>query len=393
MTRNFLFTLAAGLLLCAGHGRAQTAQDDLNYGDSLYGAGNPQGAATSYNTAKSLAEKSGDSYMLLNLSSRYLLLKDEASAWENYNYSTSWAYWWGWKVANCSWCGSHPEYGVPALQETVTYYNQTLVGVFKEMGTSSATQTLFQQRVVWSNNLLQPAAKPAPPSGPNNGPTLKSVSVSRTTLSHGAADSARHATPTLPDPILNVPGFGAPLATPPVAGMLTVIAAQSNPMKITLAGTGNPVVASAVNLPSCYTLAVAEGLSDSDGDSVGARWTRPATGTLYASVAIPAAGITAGTELATTELLTAYTANSIIWEAPPVGTLIQAGHMSGGKVTLQAQAIDAPTGSQQPTLSSPQSQVVDYAQTIHVDIIERCIQKNLNGTFDVGVTANINGKF
>jgi hypothetical protein len=238
----------------------------------------------------------------------------------------------------------------------------------------------------------------------NRAPSLTRVLVSRVALSNGRTDTVRPTTAANPLGLSAVPGFGNP-ATGAV-GLLTVIAAQANPKRISLDRDGNglvdgtdtnPIALAAAGLPSCFTLAVAEGLSDPDGDPVGARWqylaSRFGSGNLYAAVSIPTANITAGMELTTYDQLYAYTANSIIYEAPDYGVSPAAVTSTSGAVSLQAQAVDMPPGSLTPQLSAPQLAQVEYARSVHAEIKLVSICKLYDGRIRLRLQANLSKSF
>src|SRR5205085_11679914 len=99
------------------------------------------------------------------------------------------------------------------------------------------------------------------------------VLVSRIALSNGRTDTVRPTSTSNPLGLSAVAGFGNPATGAP--GLLTFIASHANPRLISLHRDGNgqvgntstnPIALAAAGLPSCFTLAVAEGLSDPDGD-------------------------------------------------------------------------------------------------------------------------------
>lgn len=238
-------------------------------------------------------------------------------------------------------------------------------------------------------------------------PSIGQLSVSRTTLSHGRADNVR------PSGLAGVIGFafpGAPLppdsiapgaAPPPLIGGFpglpaAAIASAPDPLRITLAGgVANPIVIAAANIPSCFTLVVAEGITFPDltrWDRVGSRF---GSGNLYASVSIPGTAIVAGMELVTEADFEAYTANSIIYEAPDFGLLVAPEEQNGGTATLQARARRIPDSSQCPTqLGQPQTAQVEFARTVRIEILDELTTVERAGSdFIVTVTAEIFGNF
>ncbi len=238
-------------------------------------------------------------------------------------------------------------------------------------------------------------------------PTIGQLSVSRTTLSHGRADNVRPVTPFNPVGLADVTGFAffggflpANSIAPgvlPLPLLTTAIPSAVDPMRITLAGgAANPIVLSAANIPSCFTLVVAEGVTAPDvtrWDRIGLRF---GAGNLYASVAIPGTSIFAGMELVTEADFNAYTANSIIHEAPDFGLLVAPAGQNGGTQTFQARARRIPTDTQcQPLLSPPASTQVEFSRTvrIEIDLTRTVIVRRLGGGLNVTITAQIFGNF
>ena len=243
-------------------------------------------------------------------------------------------------------------------------------------------------------------------------PTISQISLSRTTLSHGRADNARPVSPFNPLGLADVIGFvfpGAPLPPnsiasgafplPLIGGFLGIPAAISSapdPLRISLAGgVSNPIVLSAANIPSCFTLAVAEGVTAPNltrWERIGSRF---GGGNLYASVSIPGTGIFAGMELVTEADLNAYTANSIIYEAPDFGLLVAPAGQNGGTATLRARARRIPSDSQcQAALSQPLSAQVEFSRTVRIEIDPNSTTiTRAGGGIDVTVTAQIFGNF
>lgn len=242
-------------------------------------------------------------------------------------------------------------------------------------------------------------------------PAISQIVVSRTTLSHGRADTARPSSPFNPFGLASVIGFAfpggplppnsiAPGATPPALigfpGLPSVIAAAPDPLHITLAGGAtNPIVVSAANIPSCFTLAVAEGVAAPDltrWERIGSRF---GAGNLYAAVSIPGTSIVAGMELVTEADFNAYTANSIIYEAPAFGLVVAPAGQNGGTATLQARARRIPSDPQcQTGLSAPQSTSVEYSRTVRIEIPSNGVTiAREGGELAVTVTAQIFGNF
>lgn len=240
-----------------------------------------------------------------------------------------------------------------------------------------------------ATNYFTTAPGPGPGPGQNNPPTLGRVEVTRTTLSHGRLDDVR------PTGVASVPGFTA---------LFDAIAAMPNPLLVTLDDDGdgkpdltNPIVVAGAGLPSCCTLAVAEEVADPDGDPVAVSWEFPGprfgSGNFYATVSIPSEGIVAGMELVTFQELEAYTANTIIWEAPDVSFPIQDTLLDGGSEALAARAIDFPPAPSTSLMSDSQFKLVDYAITIQAEIVEVCKVQNPDGSFRIRLQVNISGNF
>lgn len=243
-------------------------------------------------------------------------------------------------------------------------------------------------------------------------PAIGQLTVSRTTLSHGRADNARPVTPFNPLGLADVIGFVFPgarlpvnsispgaLTLPLIGGFLSIPAAipsAADPLRITLAGgVSNPIVLSAANIPGCFTLVVAEGVTAPDltrWERIGARF---GAGNLYASVSIPGTGIFAGMELVTEADLNAYTANSIIYEAPDFGLLVAPAGQNGGTATLQARARRIPADAQcQQAFSQPVSTQVEFSRTVRIEIDPNAtVITRTGGGLDLTVTAQIFGNF
>lgn len=236
-------------------------------------------------------------------------------------------------------------------------------------------------------------------------PATPTIAVSRTTLSHGRANETRGFSVFNPFGLSSVIGFAFPGAMLPARSispgalpteLFTTIALSPDPMHVTLSGgVSNPIVLSAANLPSSFTLAVAEGVSapnTTKWDRIGSRF---GSGNLYAAVSIPGSGITAGQELVTDADLDAYTANSIVYEAPAFGLVVAPSGQSGGTATLQARARFAPPDSRcQKLFSSSAATQIEYARTVRVDILPGNTQIiRSGGALQVTVAARISGNF
>lgn len=278
---------------------------------------------------------------------------------------------------------------------------------------------LFLSSSLWhrQRNFVPGTVLAQSPVTPATAPSITGFNISRTVLSHGRVGNARQVTPINPNGLRDVQGFGDPTKGTP--GLLTAIATpssawQPDPLHITMGwdptfsstqlGIGdsdtNPVTMAGLGIPSCFVLVVAEGTTPAFSGTVGSipnvtRWhsTGPliGEGNLYASVSIPAAGIVAGMELRTYEQLEAYTANSIIWEAPPFGLVVQdTTLMQFGTKNITAQAIDI-TNPANPVMGPAQSVQVEITRTLHVEIQVLGIEKNHDGSFRLCAMVNMFG--
>jgi hypothetical protein len=274
------------------------------------------------------------------------------------------------------------------------------------------TVSWYAQRGIRSGTVLAQS-----PVTPENVPSILGFNISRTVLSHGRVGNARQATPFNPNGLRDVQGFGDPIRGTP--GLLTTIATpspawQPDSLHITMGwdptfsstplGIGdsdtNPVTMAALGIPSCFVLVVAEGtaaafsgIPGSIPDATNWQSTGPliGEGNLYASVSIPAAGIVAGMELRTEEQLAAYTANSIIWEAPPFGFLVQdTTLMQFGTKKITANAVDI-TNPASPVMGPVQAVQVEITRTLHVEIRVLGIAKNHDGSFRLCAIVNMFG--
>jgi hypothetical protein len=201
----------------------------------------------------------------------------------------------------------------------------------------------------------QVRAQPGRPANP-----VRRVDVTRWALSHGRVDSVRSVGIQCPEnprgPWVRGISTNLPFAPPPpgrpLATVLDVIAAARNPHRVTLDldATGskprNPqqpslLVLRGAIIPSGLTLAVAE----MRNPAARIRWqalVRFGEGNFYATVSIPAAGIRRGMELYTEAHLKAYTANSILYESPDLGTRVSPWSIEGGTTNLGVRAVAPP---------------------------------------------------
>lgn len=245
----------------------------------------------------------------------------------------------------------------------------------------------------------------------NEAPTLDRIDVTRFVLSHGRVDVVRPISVANPGGLLQVPGFPDNLDGTP--GLLTTIANEPNPLLITLdtdddgePDLDNPIILAAATtpdggIPSCFTLAVAEGLADPDGDPVGVRWEAPdprfGAGNVYATVDVPNPDpdidIFAGMELVTPAHFEAYTANSIVWEAPDVGFVIVDSNLDGGTENITARAIDFPPQPLNSKFSPTRFRNVGFADPLDVNIVEGCKVEHPDGSFSIELLAEMPNTF
>lgn len=161
------------------------------------------------------------------------------------------------------------------------------------------------------------------------------LEASRHNLSYGRYDGLRYEGIAGIDPDLrpskfyrNVPGITGR------AGLFAVISQGRNPSLITLT---NPIIIAAGRwLPPGFSLVVLENAVDGGFVYNPKNFVRFGEGNFYATVAIPGTNIVPGMELVTTEQFAAYTANSILWEAPDIGNVVQETKISGGTVDVGA---------------------------------------------------------
>jgi hypothetical protein len=119
------------------------------------------------------------------------------------------------------------------------------------------------------------------------------------------------------------------------------------------------------------------------------------SGNLYATVAIPGTAIVPGMELVTEADLNAYTANSIIFEAPDFGFVVAPAGQNGGTASIQARARTIPGDTQcAPVTSQVQSADVEFSRTVRIEILPaQTVITRVAGGVDVSVTAQISGNF
>jgi hypothetical protein len=227
---------------------------------------------------------------------------------------------------------------------------------------------------------LAPPAPAQPPAAP--GEVIR-IDATRWVLAHGRFDDVRSVgilTPEnangrlipgiSPAPPPVPPAAGAPPApAPPPASVLDVIAAAADPLNVSLdlnkdgqfdTAAANPLIAAGALVPSGFTLAIAE---RAPGAPIPATWIWPSPrfggGNMYATVSIPGAGIVRGQELVTKEQFDAYTANSVIFEAPDVGLVIVDNQLDGGTENISA------TSS-----GKPSSRLIGYSNPLQTEIVE-----------------------
>ena len=265
----------------------------------------------------------------------------------------------------------------------------------------------------------------------NRKPTVARVDVTRWLLSHGRLDKVRaggiatdvHTGP--PELVSVVPGItptlperapGAPPTIPPGTApgslpftILDWIDNQPNKMVISLAphsdAAPNPILMSGANMPSCFSLGIAEGVADPDGHPVRPLWQIPrprfGAGNFYATVSFyDAAGepiIKRGQELVTPQQFQAYTANSVLYEGPDVGFPIQDNQLDGGTTNVLALALDDPPPAGQDGLpalkSTPVARLVGYADPLEVEIIIKEQLQLRNGAMRVKLIGRLDNNF
>jgi hypothetical protein len=177
------------------------------------------------------------------------------------------------------------------------------------------------------------------PPDPSSGEVVPKLTASRSSLSHGRADSLRRE------------GYFTPFRKVgqrnAMAKLAVAISDATNPLRISLKGDERATLTehdvttrirqAAEELPSGMTFLVVE-LGDSRLNQSIVRWNAPADGTLYAAVSIPAAGIAAGMPLVTKKALDGYVANSIVWEAPSFGNTVMPHTQAGGSTNVSLTA-------------------------------------------------------
>ncbi len=223
------------------------------------------------------------------------------------------------------------------------------------------------------------------------------LDVTRWVLTHGRADTLRSVGILTPENPRGQPVDGiTPVGTPPPQGatptVLDVIAAQPDPFRITLqldaegrraANQQAPsaLVTAGAIIPSGFTLVVAEP-TNPPNPTVGVRWNalspRFGNGNYYATVSMPGTNIVRGQELFTKEHFDAYTANSLIYEAPDIGNVIVDAVIEGGTsgLSFKTQApgtLPPPAGAPLPRPSPTQatnSRIVGWADPLELELVE-----------------------
>jgi hypothetical protein len=231
-------------------------------------------------------------------------------------------------------------------------------------------------------------------------PSKPHILVSRLALSNGRTDVVRPTSPANPMGVRAWADFGNPEKVPTIPGLLTTIAAQANPMMITLDqdkdglvdGPANPIKADADKLRTCFSLLVAESFP-----AAGVRWEnvgdRDGKGSLIATVSISSANIFAGMELITDEQLDAYTANSIIYEAPDWGVspamVADQSKGKGGRIEVRAAPRpQPPIPHERDLVRAPE---INYANDVKVDIEVVSTCKYHDGGIGLTLQANLTG--
>lgn len=238
---------------------------------------------------------------------------------------------------------------------------------------------------LFGNLEIEPAAAQQPPP-----PVLE---ASRHNLSYGRYDGLRYEGLAGIAPDLrpgkfyrNVPGITGP------AGLFAVISQERNPSLITLT---NPVIATAGRwLPPGFSLVVLENAVTGGFVYNPQNFMRFGEGNFYATVAIAGTDIVPGMELVTVEQFAAYTANSILWEAPDIGNIVQETTISGGTVDVGAIIYPASRAIGTITVGGvPYRRHLGYANPLEVNI-EIVNQRQLpNGSCQVRLRAALSPTF
>lgn len=265
--------------------------------------------------------------------------------------------------------------------------------------------------------LLAPAAA----QNPNRPPVVDRVDVTRWLMAFGRLDIVRPVgiqtienprgglvvgvTPALPEPQAPPPGTDP---ADPRYSILDWMNAEPNRTSITLdqnprdgRADGQPpfnnLIIAGARIPSGMTLVIAEGLADPDGQPVRPNWQmlvpRYGAGNYYATVSIPAAGIVRGQELYTKEHLEAYTANSLIYEAPDSAYVIVDNQLDGGTKPLMVEAIDIPPTGVKPEKSKPASRIISWCDPLQVEIVQQSITKRPGGIRRVRLAGILDNNF
>ncbi|MBS1809496.1 MAG: hypothetical protein JST84_15155 [Acidobacteria bacterium] len=130
------------------------AKTYLDSGDRYYASQQFNQALPYYNEARRLALSAPqDVQVLLSLSHRYLAYRDEATAWDCYDKGTNYAY---------AYVNQNPQWSRYWLNEAVKYYNEQLVGLMNQAGTSQTTRTAIYNRALWVRNFLSGNTNPPP---------------------------------------------------------------------------------------------------------------------------------------------------------------------------------------------------------------------------------------
>lgn len=156
--RLFWLVLLLAMTAFAPTAKAQ-AQDQvlslIQYGDSVWRSGNPQGALPYFNQAYNLAQPTGNPYYMFYLSGAYLGLGYEQAAATCYYNAVTNAYNW---MNRDPGRGQMYAFGLNALQALVGYYNNTL----RMIPASQTTQQWFRSQTVAAQNVVNAQAAPRP---------------------------------------------------------------------------------------------------------------------------------------------------------------------------------------------------------------------------------------
>lgn len=181
---KFFATILMLLSLTAFAQQPTRARGYLDYGDRFFVNQQYQQALPYFHEARRLALAAPqDVQVLLALSQRYVVCRQEALAWDCYDKGTSYAY---------SYVNQQPQWSRYWLNEAVKYYNDELVALMNQFGTSQPTRTAIYQRALWVQNFLAgntpPTPRPTPT--PSTGGTISCGAATNLALNRPAYQSS-----------------------------------------------------------------------------------------------------------------------------------------------------------------------------------------------------------